>query len=58
MVWVRTYDINKVKKNDIFKINTKTGILWIMDKHWNITTFHKSDQFLKNPELYLKINKN
>lgn len=42
----------------IFKVNVKTGMVWISDKNWNITTFHKSDNFLKNPEQYLKNNKN
>lgn len=58
MIWKRTYDRYWVKKDDIFKANIKTGIIWIMNKNWNITTFHKSDQFLKDPDSFLKNNRN
>jgi hypothetical protein len=58
ITWKRTYDKYWNKTDDVFKVNVKTGMLWIADKYGNITTFHKSNDFLKNPTEYLKNNKN
>ena len=51
MVWVRKDDGN------IFKLNKKTWYGWIIDKKWNIRTYHRMDDYLKNPENYINKNK-
>jgi hypothetical protein len=51
MVW------NRKRDWAVLKINKKTGILWIMDKNWNITSYHRADMYLKNPEKFLIDNK-
>lgn len=51
LVWKRWRDGN------ILKINKKTGMFISVDKHWNIETFHKADNYLNNPEKFLIDNK-
>lgn len=53
-IWKRVNKENE--RNDIFKVNVKTWELWIIDKNWNIMTFHKSNDFLDNPTEYKNKN--
>jgi hypothetical protein len=55
-VWTRKWTNNNPWDWAIFKADMKTWTIVNIHKDWKIWTFHKSNDFLKNPENY--INKN